>query len=220
MAGYLLGEVYELIDAVGSGSLEEIRDELGDVLFQVLFIVRIFEEEGRFDLGEVVRWNARKMIHRHPHVFGSERAETPEAVKARWQELKAREKPEAAASLLDGLTGGLPALLRAAGLAERLSRVDPPSGAPEALERKLGGLPAELREAVEAGSSDGAGAVIGRCLLTLVRLAGSLGVDPETALLGAARDFEGRIRSLEERLAESGRGWESVTPEEREGIEG
>ncbi|MFE9123543.1 nucleoside triphosphate pyrophosphohydrolase [Streptomyces sp. NPDC007172] len=172
LAKYALEEAYELVEAVEEGDRDELREELGDVLLQVVFHARIAEEDGEepFSIDDVAGGIVEKLIHRHPHVFGSERADTPEEVKEHWLRMKAVEKQRA--SVTDGVPLGQPALALAAKLASRA---------------RTAGL------SVPLPSGEG----VGYRLLALAVAAEESGVDPEAALRAAARAYRVAIRAAE-----------------------
>lgn len=189
-----------------------LKDELGDLLFQVVFYAQMASEDGAFDFDAIVDAISEKMIRRHPHVFGTARIESAEAQTQAWEEQKAQErKAEAAAagrpvSVLDGVTVGLPALTRAMKLQKRAARVgfDWPSAAP--IFDKLAEEVREVAAEIEAGSNaDRLEDEVGDLLFTCVNLARHLAVDPEAALRRANRKFERRFRKIEAALAERGR---------------
>lgn len=220
MVLYLIEESFELADAVASGEAEAVCEELGDVLFQVLFVGDCYEEAGRFDFAAVCRGIAEKMIRRHPHVFGSARAADSAEVLRNWRRIKREEKTAAppAASRLDGIPAGLPALLRAQAVGERAAAAgfdwEDPEGVAAKLEEEL----SEFRAAAAAGDPAGREREIGDLLFTAVHLARRSGVSPETALRGAIHRFERRFRLLEAEIAASGRRPEEVPQAEKDRI--
>ncbi len=173
---YLVEETYELIEAIESGTTEELVEELGDVLYQVLFHSDIAAEAGEFTIEDVAAHMTAKMIGRHPHVFGDATAETAEDVVAAWDELKRSEKPTRS-SVLDGIPQSMPSLALADKVLGRASKVD--VGSPVAAE-----APATEEE-------------FGGQLLALVALARDRGWDAERALRGAVRSLQGEIRAAE-----------------------
>ncbi len=176
---YVVEEAHELVEAVETGSREDLLEELGDVLLQVVFHARLAQEDAAapFDLDDVARRTAAKLVSRHPHVFGDVHAPDAEAVKARWDELKKAEKGRASA--LDGVPPGLGALARAAKLAGRA--------------RRAGLLP----ETGPVETDDAESGDVGARLLALVLEAGAAGVDPEAALRRATRAWEAELRAAE-----------------------
>lgn len=180
---YLLEEVYEFISAVEAGDLDAIREELGDVLFQVLFIAHLYEEPGEFDLAGVADMNRAKMTHRHPHVFGDEVLTSSGDVKQRWAEIKAAEKPPAPPGGDTGpdLPSRLPALLKACRYFDRLPRKPHAKVALTQTQAALHAVGAKL----EDGSSLDQGALArnaGDALLHLVHTVQRLNLHPETLL--------------------------------------
>ncbi|AYF98419.1 nucleoside triphosphate pyrophosphohydrolase [Protaetiibacter intestinalis] len=173
---YLVEETYELVDAIEAGDDAELVEELGDVLYQVIFHSDIAAEEGRFTLEDVAAHMTAKMVGRHPHVFGDAVADTPDAVMARWDELKKVEKP-GRESVLDGIPQAMPALALAAKLVGRAEKV---------------GLAPVAADAVPATE-----ARLGDELLATVVAARAAGLDPERALRDALRRLQDDIRAAE-----------------------
>ena len=206
IAPYTVEEAYELADAIARDDLDGIRDELGDLLFQVAFHARMAEEQGAFDFEAVAAGICDKMIRRHPHVFGSaeERRKGPE--KGSWHRIKASERSAkvAGSSALDGVAQALPALKRAEKLGNRAAAVgfDWPdaAGPSEKIAEELG----ELAAAREAGDAENTAEELGDLLFAVVNLARHLGIDPEQALVAANRKFEQRFRSMEQDIKASG----------------
>jgi MazG family protein len=197
---YLIEESFEVADALDRQDAQGLCEELGDLLFQIVFLCRLAREQGRFDVHDVIRGIADKMIRRHPHVFGTDSAETADEVVRKWEEIKLRERG-ASAGPLDGIPAGLPSLLRAQQLGERAARAGFDWDAPLAVLDKLAEEHDELRRAVAAGDRDAARDELGDVLFTLAMLARHLGLDPEGAL-GRANDkfrrrFEWVLAELE-----------------------
>jgi XTP/dITP diphosphohydrolase len=187
---YLIEESHELIDAVESGSRAELREELGDVLWQVLFHAEIAarDAEAPFDIGDVAADLTRKMVRRHPHVFAGEVADTPERVLELWSAAKAAEKRERV-SVLDGVARGMPALALAQKMLGKAAAVDAgvssTSSRPDVDVRPAGGIGSE--------------AELGDALLRLVAQAREHGWDAERALRERLRALESEIRTAERR---------------------
>lgn len=200
---HTIEEAYEVADAVARGDLADIRDELGDLLFQVVFQARIAEEAGQFGFADVARAIADKLEARHPHIFGPEelRAEPPgESRDARWEALKAAERADKGAdSALDGVALALPALMRADKLQKRAARVGFDWPDREGPAEKLA---EEMRELAEAGE-DRRFEEAGDLLFAAVNLVRAYGVAPEDALRAANAKFERRFRAMEQRAAGS-----------------
>jgi ATP diphosphatase len=216
IAPYTIEEAYEVTDAIARGDLLDLKDELGDLLLQVVFHARMAEEAGAFDFGDVVESITSKLIRRHPHVFGDARDLSPAGVKALWGEIKQAEKVErrrerglpdepAGAGLLDGVPAGLPALARADKLTRKAATVGFDwSGAAQVV-GKIEEEVREVRGALDAGSRGEIEDEIGDLLFAAANLARHAGVDPESALRGANAKFERRFRAIEQALAMGGR---------------
>ena len=208
-------EAYEVADAIAREDFDSLREELGDLLFQVVFYAHLANERGYFDIEDVVDSIVDKMIRRHPHVFDPSAAgdgEQPD-----WERAKARERPRSE-SALDGLPAALPALARAAKLQRRAAAVGFDWPDVEGVFDKLDEEIAELREALDGG--EGTGRVeseLGDILFTCVNLARRLDLDGDRALAGANRRFERRFRAME-RLAGLGRRLDERTPAELDAL--
>lgn len=192
---FLLEECHELLEALDRGAPGPIHEELGDVLFQVVFHARFLQEEARGDLGSVAGALAAKLVSRHPHVFGGEQLPDAGAVLAAWEEHKKRESRR---SLMDGIPAALPALVRAHKLQDKAARVGfdwpDPRGPLAKLREELG----ELEERVAAGDQAGVAAELGDLVFSLVNLARHLGVSAEDGLRESAARFESRFRRMEQ----------------------
>lgn len=206
IAPYTVEEAYEVADAIARNDLVDLKDELGDLLFQVVYHARMAEEVGAFGFEDVVRAICEKMIRRHPHVFGEAEVADAEAQTRAWERHKAAEKAErgqSETSVLDGIPVGMPALARAQKLGRKAARVGFDWD-------DAGGVVAKLDEEIEelARARRGEGIVeeeIGDILLTLVSLCRHEGIDAESALRHANAKFERRFRRLETSVAESAR---------------
>jgi MazG family protein len=197
----IVEEFHEVLEALDHGEEAEVRDELGDLLFLIVFIARIAEEEGLFDLAEIVAGIDAKLRRRHPHVFGEERADTPDEVRSRWEAGKLGEEGHSARrSILDGLPRDLPALLTARRLQEKAAAAgfdwrDIGDVIAKA-EEELGELRAEIAEP-EAGRIE---AELGDLLFSIVNVARFLQIDPEAALRKTNLKFRKRFALIEERF--------------------
>jgi MazG family protein len=211
LRGYLLEECHEVVDALDGDDRPALCEELGDLLFQIVFLARLAKEEGAFAASDVVRGIAEKIVRRHPHVFGEERAETSRDVLKRWEEIKRQEKERASAgsspggrSSLAGVPRSLPALLKAQRLSTKAARVgfDWRSDADvlEKLAEELG----ELRSAASAGDRAAVREELGDLLFTAANVGRRLGVDPEEALEAANRKFSARFARIEQELERRG----------------
>lgn len=220
---YILEEVYEVIDAIDRRDAPALQEELGDLLFQVLFMASVGTEAGAFDLGAVIEEVERKMVRRHPHVFGDADAETPEEVVDRWTRIKAREKQSGCRGAhgggdgyLDGLPAVLPALYRAHKLSTRTARVgfDWPdaAGVLEKIDEEL----SEFRQALAAGDLSGQRHEIGDLLFTVANLSRHCGIDPEQALMECNSRFLRRFHRMEQLLQRDETTLEDASPERME----
>jgi ATP diphosphatase len=210
IAPYTIEEAYEVADAVERGDLADLKDELGDLLLQVVFHSQMAAEDGAFDLDAVADGIAEKMIRRHPHVFGVEQADAPEAVAANWEAIKAAERAEKAAgkpvSALDGVARGLPALLRAVKLQKRAARVGFDWGEIPPVVEKIDEELDELKRELAAHEPDVLRLQdeLGDLLFAVVNLARHMKIDPEAALRHTNTKFERRFRALEAELTAAG----------------
>ncbi len=215
---YLLEETYEVVDAVKKGNDEELKEELGDLLLQVVFHSQIAKERGAFDIDDVVDSIAKKLIHRHPHVFeGREDIKTAEDVNREWEKLKEKEGKKKE-SLLDGIPESMPALERAYKLQKRAAKVgfewENFDGIKEKLIEELSEIEAELKR----GDRKKLEEEVGDLLFMAVNLARFLGIHPEIALRRANEKFERRFRHIEERAKEMGKNPEEMTLDEMEAL--
>jgi ATP diphosphatase len=228
---YTLEEAYEVADAIARGDVANLREELGDLLLQVVFHARMAEEEGCFDFGDVVDAITRKLIRRHPHVFGDARDLTSEEVKALWGRIKAEEKreraearraaglpTEEATGALAGVPLALPALTRALKLQENAGKVGFDWNDPRAVLAKLREEIDEVEAELDAGDAQRVAGEVGDLLFAVANLARHLSVDPEAALRGANAKFERRFAHIETRLGEAGRAPAEATLDEMEAL--
>jgi ATP diphosphatase len=228
IAPYTVEVAYEVADAIARGDLDELRDELGDLLLQVVYHSRIAEEQQEFDFGDVVHAVTAKMIRRHPHVFGDEATRAAGVTKGFWDRIKAAEKAalgrdEPQKSLLDDVPLALPALTRAIKLQNKAARVgfDWPSLTPvlSKLREELTELETALAEQQTSGGVDPKVVEeFGDLLFVVANVARHLEIDPETALRGANDKFTRRFRHIEQSLAAEGRTPEQSTLEEMDAL--
>jgi ATP diphosphatase len=224
IAPYTIEEAYEVADAIERGEMGELKEELGDLLLQVVYHSRMAEEAGDFAFADVAEAISDKMIRRHPHVFGAEEVNDAETQTVRWEAIKAAERAAKGqgqadkAGALHGVPVGLPALTRAAKLTRRAARVgfDWPS-TDEVLD-KLREEVGELEAEIAAGDVEKARAELGDLMFVCANLARKLGIEPETALRAANAKFERRFAHIERRLAEQGRSPETSTLEEMDAL--
>ncbi|MFT5421562.1 MAG: ATP diphosphatase [Candidatus Endobugula sp.] len=225
IASSTIEEAYEVVDAIESGDAQQLREELGDLLFQVIFYSELAREEQTFDFADIVSDLTAKLIRRHPHVFpegtlksriaaplsASERASSEASIKASWEEIKANERQaKGYASILDDVPSSFPAITRALKLQKRASSVGfdwkTSQGVYDKLDEELG----ELKEAQLAGDKDAIEDEMGDMLFTLVNLSRHLTVDPETALRRSNRKFEQRFRMVETQASKEGNSIENL----------
>ena len=214
---FLVEECYEVIDALDEGDPAKVKEELGDLLFQIIFHARIAEERGHFAVHDVIAAIVEKMTRRHPHVFGDAKLETDREVLANWEELKKKEKGyEQRKSILEGVPRHLPSLLRAHSLQERAARVGFDwSRIDEALP-KLDEEMAEFKESLKIKDPAGIEEELGDIFFMLVNISRFLGVNPEDALRKTISKFIRRFRHIEERAAGLGRPLGDMTLDEME----
>jgi nucleoside triphosphate diphosphatase len=209
IAPYTLEEAYEVADAIQRGDLDDLKDELGDLLLQIVFHARMAEERGAFDFGDVVAAITGKLIRRHPHVFGDARDLSPEVVAAQWDAIKREEKAartEGAAppGALDGVPVALPALTRSDKLTRKAAAVGFDWTDSAQVAAKVREELDEVAEATAQGSRAAVEDEIGDLLFAAANLARHHAIDPEGALRRANAKFERRFRAVEQMLAERG----------------
>lgn len=222
LRSYLLEETHEVLDVLdslptdgGGPGAQEHRDELGDLMLQIVFQSELQREQGRFDVGDVCDAIRAKLIRRHPHIFG----ETPRDEKPSWEALKRQERATKGGpykGALSGVPKEIPALLRAYRVGEKAHRVGfdwpDPSGVLAKVEEELD----EIKDAMRSGKKERIADEIGDMLYALVNLTRHFEIDPEAALRGTIRKFERRFRQVEERLAAMGETPESLSLESLE----
>src|SRR3984893_15899659 len=248
LKSYLIEEAYEVLDALERDNANELTEELGDLLLQILFHSDIAREAGRFDIADVISGIHEKMVRRHPHVFGSVKADTPEQVLKNWAQLKAQEKQiragqkavraflepnpaaERPASALEGVPRSLPALIEAHQLTRRAAQVGFDWENVEGIFTKLSEETSELRVAITEADRPRREEEIGDLLFVVVNLARFLGFDPEVALKHSNLKFKSRFQNMEEEASLSGQLlsqlskeklevlWESAKKREREDV--
>ncbi|MEQ8696329.1 MAG: nucleoside triphosphate pyrophosphohydrolase [Bauldia litoralis] len=207
IAPYTIEEAYEVADAIERADMDDLKDELGDLLFQVVFHSRMAEEGGAFAFDDVVEAVCDKMVRRHPHVFGEAAVDSAAAQTVAWEEQKARERGQrdGQAGALDGVPLSLPALLRAAKLGKRAARVGFDWPDIQGILNKVAEEIDELKAEISAGDRSRAEAELGDVLFSLAQLARRLEVDPETALRGTNGKVERRFGKVEDALRRDGR---------------
>ncbi len=198
---YLKEEIYELVDAIESENADAVCEELGDVLFQILFIAQMFFEKDEFHIKDVASLIIEKMIRRHPHVFQDSPPLSVDEIKKRWHEIKMKEKNHVkASSLLDSIPQALPALMRAYRISERASRVgfdwENIAGVKEKAKEEW----QELNEALKTQNRNEISLEFGDLLFTLVNFARFAGVHPEVSLSLSIKKFENRFKYMEKQI--------------------
>lgn len=209
----MIEEVYEYLEAVDADDVDGMREELGDVLMQVVFHARMAQEAGRFDLQDVIDEVVDKLIRRHPHVFGDTHVEGSDDVLRNWEAIKKQEKQERK-HVLDGVSQGLPALLRAYKLQSKAAKVGfdwkDVAGVWAKVEEELG----ELRAAIASGDKAAAESELGDVLFAIVNYARHNKIEPEVALDGTNNRFATRFAHVEQRVEESGKSWQEFSLQE------
>jgi ATP diphosphatase len=228
IAPYTIEEAYEVTDAIARGDLDDLKDELGDLLLQVVFHSRMAEEQNAFSFADVVEAITAKMIRRHPHVFADEHGRlTPSHVKEAWERIKAEEKAKRAArrpaqqahkSLLSGVKAGQPALARAMELQRKASTVGFDWNDPRAVLHKIREEACEIEAALDRDDAEALREETGDLLFALVNLARHVGADPELALRGTNAKFERRFGYIERALEAQGRSLGGASLDEMEAL--
>jgi ATP diphosphatase len=225
IAPYTLEEAYEVVDAIARGDLGDLREELGDLLLQVVFHSRMAQEQGAFDFGDVVLAITEKLVRRHPHVFGDQRGLDADAVKTLWDRIKAEEKAEkgsagadAQAGALAGIPVALPALTRALKLQQKAGKVGFDWNDPLAVLAKIREEADEIEADIKGGRENAAAAEVGDLLFAVVNLARHLDADPEAVLRGTNLKFERRFGAIEDALAQQGKSPEQATLKEMDAL--
>jgi tetrapyrrole methylase family protein/MazG family protein len=208
---YLIEEAYEVLEALEGDSSDELREELGDLLFQILFLARITEEEGDFSMTDVLSEIHKKMIRRHPHVFGDAQAASVDTIRENWAQIKkeVEHKGEGEPSLTEGLSRNLSALARTQLITARASAVGFDWDSAAEVLKKVEEELSEFRTALEAGNQTAINEEVGDLLFTLVNLCRFAGADAEAALRASLGKFTRRFAYIEKTLAKQG-----ITPAE------
>ncbi len=217
---YTIEEAYEVAAAITAGDSDEIKDELGDLLFQVVFYAQLGQEQDLFNLDDIAAHTAAKLTRRHPHVFGDQQASTDAEIKAQWEQIKAEERAEKGAvnSVFDGIPSNLPSILLASKLQKRAANVgfDWTETAPviDKIKEELAEVEAELVN----GDQDALASEIGDLLFSVVNLARHVQVNPEHALRLTNHKFMQRFRHIEAHLAAASQRPEELTLDELEAL--
>ena len=218
LRGFVLEETYEVLDAIDRADHDALRGEIGDLLFEGVFLAQIASDEGRFTVADALRAINEKLIRRHPHIFaeGTSAVSTPGEVLEQWEQIKAREQNDAGErrSLLRGVPRALPALLRAHEIGSRVAAVGFEWARTEDVIAKIEEEVAEVRAAVEHESQARREEEIGDLLFSIASLSRRLGVEPESALHKANEKFSARFEAVEQALEARGRSVHDSTLEE------
>ena len=220
IAPYTIEEAYEVADAIERGDMTDLKEELGDLLFQVVFHSQMAAEDGAFDIADVTSGIADKMVRRHPHVFESPDARSSTEQTRAWERIKADERASKASdvnpSALDGVALSLPALLRAEKLQNRAARVGFDWAEAEPIFDKLEEETQEVRDAIQSGIRDDIEDELGDLLFVAANLSRRMDVDPEQALRRANAKFERRFRAMEAEATADGVNFADLTLDEQE----
>jgi len=218
LRGCMIEEAYETVEAIDRGDDTHFCDELGDLLLQVVMHSQMASETGRFTFDDVTAGLSAKLIRRHPHVFGEDKAADTDAVLQRWDEIKRTEKGNTHTSLLDGVSTALPALLHAEKITKRAARVGFDWESPVQVIGKIREELAETEEAIALEDPDKIEEELGDLLFATVNLARKIKVEPEVALRRATGKFSRRFQQLEVALKERGRKLEDCTLAEMDAV--
>lgn len=199
LKAFLIEEAYEVAEAIEEGNAEAICEELGDLLFQIVFQARILEEQNKFTMEDVIKGIAEKMVRRHPHIFGSVKAETPEEVRVNWEKIKQEEKcKNGFSSVLAGTPKSMPALLRALRISQKAGEVgfdwEKPEQVLEKVEEEIGEIKEVMKDKNKCYHE------IGDLLFAVVNLARHLDINPEEALHSATQRFVKRFNFIENQM--------------------
>jgi len=221
---YTIEETYEVIDAIERGDMDDLREELGDLLLQVVYHARMAQEDGHFDFGQVVEAITTKMIRRHPHVFGDEKARTAGMAKGAWDRIKAQEKREQAErraalglspkgennSILDDVPATMPGLMVALKLQQKASKVGFDWNDSKMVAAKIREELAEVEAEIESGNKQSQQEEIGDLLFAVTNLARHLDIDPDQALRQSNQKFRTRFAYIEQNIEAEGETMESA----------
>jgi ATP diphosphatase len=212
----LIEEAYETVDTIRRGDHEHLKEELGDLLLQVVFHSEMAEEAGRFDLDDVARGISEKLVRRHPHVFGQSEAADSEAVLKQWDEIKRGEKGDEEKPFLHGVGKGLPGLLRATKLQKKAAKVGFDWPVEIGVLAKIREEMLELQSAVDRKDVDAVADELGDLMFSVVNLARFRDIDPELLMADANDKFERRFAGMERLLKADGLTLEAATPAQME----
>jgi tetrapyrrole methylase family protein/MazG family protein/ATP diphosphatase len=215
---YLTEELYEVFDAVDKNEKNILMEEIGDLIFMILFLVDLYEEKNAFTLTEILNTIKAKMIHRHPHVFSTTTVSSVEEVRINWQRLKEKEGKKPEESIFDGIPRNLPTLLRAFFLASKASEVGFDWQTPEDVLQKVTEEIKELEKAMTETDKEKSLEEIGDILFSMINISRHLGINPEQALYSANEKFQDRFKYIEMVLKKQGKDIKEATLAEMDSI--
>jgi len=213
---HLIEEAYETVDTIQRGDHDHLKEELGDLLLQVIFHSEIAEEAGRYNLDDVARGISEKLVRRHPHVFGTSEVDSADGVLKQWDEIKRAEKGDEERPYLYGVGKGLPGLLRASKLQRKAAKVGFDWPVETGVIAKIHEELLELQAAIDSQDLDAVSEEMGDLLFSVVNLARFRKVDPEVLMATANAKFETRFTEMEKILKKQGHTLEGATPDEME----
>lgn len=211
---YIIEEAYEVVESIDHPDRHKLKEELGDLLFQTIFLARIAKEENQFDIYDVLRTSYEKMVSRHPHVFGKKDLKTSEAVLQNWEKIKRQEKGKKGKSLFEGLPKNLPALMKAHRVQDRVSRVGFDWEHIEPALAKVEEELAEFKATLVNNQPEHAQEELGDLFFALVNVARFMKADPEQTLHRTVDKFINRFAYIEKKVADSGKGFDDYTLEQ------
>lgn len=215
---YIIEEAYEVVEAVDERAPQKIREELGDLLFQIVFYAQLLTEEDGMNIYDIMETVYTKMIRRHPHVFGAIKVKNAEEVLANWEQIKQEEKKAERSSLLDGVPPNLPSLLRAHRIQSKASHVGFEWENFDQILEKLDEEFYELRQAYKHGNIEGVEDEFGDLLFVLVSISRFLNVNPDDALRKAIAKFTKRFQTMEQKMKEMNTDWKDLSGEEMDAL--
>ena len=210
---YLIEEVFELVEAIQKGDPAEIQEELGDVLFHIVFIARMFQEAGQFDLQDVSEGITHKMIRRHPHVFGNRKVSGSDEVIQNWHKIKLNEKKSfQKSSIFDSVPASLPSLMRAYRISDRAAKsgIEWTEMTPESQDPD--GWPHRIKAALRQRDKDLQSQGFGQLLFALVNICRRAKIHPESALAGTLKKFERQVKKMQDFMADTKQDVEDLSP--------
>jgi len=213
---YLVEEVYELVEAIEKGDAEEIQEELGDVLFHIVFIARMFQEAGQFKLQDVAEGITHKMIRRHPHVFGDRTVSGSEEVIQNWHKIKLNERKSSQnASIFDSVPASLPSLMRAYRISDRAAKSGIEWAEITTKSQNPDGLPQRINAALRQQDKDLQSQEFGQLLFAMVNICRRAKIHPETALAGTLKKFERQVKKMQDLIADTKQDLEDLSPAQK-----